>query len=137
MKVIGPRFHGVIDYLACLVFFLAPSLFNFGGVPATISYIAGAGYLLVTLMTDMPYGLARVIPFPAHGAIEIVVALALLAMPWLAGFNDVENARNFFVAMGVLTALVWMMTDWRRTYATDYEVYDRDRDVDEDYPRAA
>ena len=114
MKVISPRVHGILDYGTILLFALAPTIFGFEGMYATVCYILAAGYLVVTLLTDFPLGIAHVIPFPVHGGLELVSGLVLLASPFLFGFNDDnETARNFFMIMGGVFLGAWLLTDWR------------------------
>ncbi|SNR46393.1 SPW repeat domain-containing protein [Hymenobacter mucosus] len=114
MKVISPRVHGMLDYGTIALFALAPTLFNFDGPYATACYVLAAGYLLITLMTDFPLGIFRMIPFPMHGGLELVSGLALLAVPFLFGFHDDNHeARNFFMGMGILFLGSWLLTDWR------------------------
>jgi hypothetical protein len=114
MKFISPTLHGVLDYLTCGLFLLAPSIFGFTGTYATVCYILGAGYLLVSLITNMPLGAIKMLPFWLHGRLELVSAPVFIASPWLFGFAH-ENgvARNFFVVMGVVFLLVFLCTQWR------------------------
>lgn len=105
--------HGVLDYATCAFFALAPSLFNLQGTYATVCYVLAGGYLVISLLTNMPLGVARVIPFPVHGKLELVSGLVFIASPWLFGFaNDNETARNLFVAAGVVFLIVYFLTDW-------------------------
>jgi hypothetical protein len=114
MKVLSPRVHGMLDYATVALFALAPTLFDFSGPYATACYVLAGGYLLITLLTDFPMGVARVIPFPMHGGLELVSGLALLAVPFLFGFHDDNHeARNFFMGMGILFLGSWLLTDWR------------------------
>lgn len=115
MKPISPTIHGVLDYLMVPVFFLAPRLFGFDGLPATISMVLAGVHLILTALTAMPLGLIKVIPFKVHGAIEVVVGLALIALPWILGFAQVNSARNFFLAVGIVILIVAMLTDWKST----------------------
>jgi hypothetical protein len=114
MKIISPTLHGVLDYLTCGLCLLAPSIFGFTGAYATVWYILAAGYLLISLITNMPLGAFKVVPFWLHGRLELVSGLVFMASPWLFGFAT-ENgvARNFFVAMGVVFLLVFLCTQWR------------------------
>jgi len=113
MKAISPTLHGVLDYATCAFFALAPTLFNFQGPYATVCYILAGGYLLISLLTNMPLGAMRLIPFPIHGKLELVSGLVFIVSPWLFGFaNDNMTARNLFVAMGVVFMLVYFLTDW-------------------------
>ncbi|WP_375436793.1 hypothetical protein [uncultured Hymenobacter sp.] len=120
MKVISPRMHGMLDYGTIALFALAPTIFDFDGTYATVCYVLAAGYLVITLLTDFPMGVARMIPFPVHGGLELVSGLVLLAAPFLFGFHDDnETARNFFIGMGILFLGTWMLTDWRANTHTN------------------
>jgi hypothetical protein len=113
MKAISPTLHGVLDYGTCAFLAIAPSLFDLHGAYATVCYLLAAGYLVISLLTNMPLGAVRAIPFPIHGKLELVSGLVFIASPWLFGFaNDSSTARNLFVAMGVVFLLVYFLTDW-------------------------
>ncbi|WP_310397996.1 SPW repeat protein [Hymenobacter sp.] len=113
MKAISPTVHGLLDYATCAFFALAPWLFGFAGAYATVCYVLAGGYLVVSLLTNMPLALVRVLPFPLHGKLELVSGLVFLASPWLFGFaNDNETARNLFVAAGAVFLVVYALTDW-------------------------
>lgn len=113
MKFLAPKPHGYIDYAAVLILFLAPTLFNFGGTPAVISYVIGAMQLIMSLLTAYPLGAARVISFPAHGGVELATAIFLVVSPWLFGFSNIESARNFFVIGGITLGAVYLVTDYK------------------------
>jgi hypothetical protein len=105
--------HGVLDYSTCAFFALAPTLFNLDGAYATVCYVLAGGYLVISLLTNMPLGVARVIPFPVHGKLELVSGLVFIASPWLFGFaNENETARNLFVGAGLVFLVVYFLTDW-------------------------
>ena len=88
------------------------------GASAIISYVLAAVHLALTLTTAFPMGVVKVIPFPVHGTLELIVSIALLALPWLAGFADQAAARNFYVGAGVVIFLVWLTTDYRAAEAS-------------------
>jgi hypothetical protein len=113
MKILSPRVHGYLDYGVVALFLLAPTIFGFAGVAASICYILAAVQAGMTLLTAFPMGIAKIIPFTVHGALEVGVSLFLLASPWLFGFDYVPAARNFFIASAVALGLVWVATDYR------------------------
>jgi len=114
MKFISPTLHGVLDYLTCGLFLLVPTIFGFTGTYATVCYILGAGYLVVSLITNMPLGALKLLPFWLHGRLELVSGPVFIASPWLFGFaNENPLARNFFVIMGIVFLLVFLCTQWR------------------------
>lgn len=114
MKILSPRVHGYLDYLAVLYFLAAPSLFGFTGLPATVFYVVAAAYLVLTLLTAYPLGVVKAIPFPLHGGIELLTGIALIALPWILGFaNTDEIARNLYVASGAALFVLWLVSDYR------------------------
>ena len=123
MKVLSPSAHGVLDYMTVVFFALAPFLFELQGTYATVCYVLAGGYLLITLLTDFPLGVMRVIPFPVHGSFELVSGPMFIIAPWLFGFaDDNPTARNLFVASGLVFLVVWFLTDWKaqtRSLMTD------------------
>ena len=113
MKPISPTLHGVLNYATCVFFALAPSLLGLHGAYATVCYVLAGGYLVVSLLTNMPLGAVRLLPFPVHGKLELVSGVVFLASPWLFGFaHENETARNLFVAAGAVFLLVYFLTDW-------------------------
>jgi hypothetical protein len=113
MKLLNPRVHGYLDYMAVLLLALAPTLFGFSGTPAILAYVAAAAQLGMSLMTAYPLGVAKVLPFTVHGGIEVAVTILFLVSPWLLGFADQTAARNFFLASGVGLGLVYLVTNYK------------------------
>lgn len=113
MKFVSPRVHGVLDYVFGALYLVAPAWFGFTGTARTSAFVIGGALLLVSLLTRYPLGLVRVIPFPVHGGLEFIGSLALIALPWLFGFDDAINARNFFVATGIILFGLWLTTDYK------------------------
>ena len=113
MKLLSPKLHGYLDYAVVLMLFAAPTLFDYGGTPAILSYVLGAMQLLMSLMTAYPLGAAKVIPFPTHGGVEVATSVLLVASPWLFQFSQVESARNFFLVSGLALGMVWLVTDYK------------------------
>jgi hypothetical protein len=73
----------------------------------------------MTLLTRFPLGLVKVIPFPVHGAVEVVVGVVLvLAMPRMLGASLDSPARTFFVGAGVAILVVWLLTRYRESPRT-------------------
>jgi hypothetical protein len=112
-RPISPRVHGVLDYATVAAFLNAPMVFRFQGtVAAVIVYWLAGIHLLMTGCTNFPLGVFKWIPFRIHGAIDLVAGVFLLAAPWIFGFSDVHAARNFFVAVALLTFIVVALTDY-------------------------
>ena len=112
-KPISPRVHGVLDYATVLATAAAPRAFNFPQRAAQLCYGLAGGYGGLSMFTDYPLSVKRAIPFKAHGAAEVVTGLALPALPWALGFADNRAARNFFLGLTAVTAVVAALTDWQ------------------------
>lgn len=117
MRFLNPTAHGVIDYVAIAGLAVAPMLFGFAGVAATICYAVAVCYLGMCLLTAYPLSLAKVIPFPVHGGVELVLSLCLMGMPWIAQFSSEIHARNFFLVSGIALLAVWVVTNYRAAEA--------------------
>ena len=86
---------------------------HFAGKQATLAYVLAGALFALTIFTRYPLGVIKSIGFATHGAVEILLALLLLILPWLANFSRGVNSRNFYVAMAVLMLVVWALTDFR------------------------
>lgn len=110
---IGPHIHGIIDYASVVMLAVAPGVTGFNGKPAYICYALAAVHLALTLLTRFPLGALKVVGFPLHGAIEFIVSLLLIVLPWLANFSKGVLNTRFFVAFGLLLFVIWLLTDYR------------------------
>lgn len=53
------------------------------------------------------------IPLRMHAALEPVVAIVLIAAPWIFGFNDVGSSTAVSIAVGAIMLVAGMSTRWR------------------------
>lgn len=112
MNKLTTRNHGYLDFVTVLIFLGAPSFFGFTSVPATLAYLLAAVHLAMTLATDFPFGVVRMIPFPIHGWVERIVGPLLILIPFIPGFSDASAARYFYIAIGVVIIAVGLLTDY-------------------------
>ena len=96
MRVISTRTHGVLDYLTGGMLLAAPRLLGLTGVPASARAfrLAGGGAALYSLLTDYELGAVRVLPMPAHLAMDAASGALLASSPWLLGFAK-EGPRHW------------------------------------------
>lgn len=112
MKIISARHHGYLDFLTVGIFLLAPTLFGLSQTPALLAYVLAGVHLAVTLATDFPLGVFKLLTFKLHGWIERFVGPALVAIPFILGFADEGVARNFYIAMGAIVIVVALLTNY-------------------------
>jgi hypothetical protein len=110
MKVISNTKHGIIDYITVALFLLAPTLLGLTGLAVMLCYALAAIHLGMTLLTDMPLGLIKLIPMNLHAAVEMMVGPVLiigsLAAPSLGG------GRAFFAIAGISICVVWLLSSY-------------------------
>ena len=114
-----PRFvHGLLEYAAGVLLVASPFLFGFDSGAATAVAIAvGVLLLVVAAATEGTTSLVDQIPLAAHVALDYVLAVALIAMPFVAGFSDESAPTAFFIAIGVLHLLITIGTRFRGSAA--------------------
>jgi hypothetical protein len=116
-----PRFlHGFVEYAATALFFVVPFLLDFdSGAAVAASIVAGVVVLFLAATTEGPTSLINYVPLAAHVVLDYALALALIAVPFLAGFSDETAPTAFFIAIGVLHLLVTIGTRFRSRDARD------------------
>lgn len=111
-RTIGPRQHAMLDYGVAFTYFsLAARHWGRHRAAAALAAINGAMVLGVSMLTDYPGGLWRKIPFPVHGALDVVQAGVAGFGPVLMGFAGDEEARAFY-GQAVSEVGVIAATDW-------------------------
>ena len=69
-------------------------------------------HLLLTVLTNFKAGVFKLIPFKVHGYIELIVAVALIAIAFYFGNTEGNMARNFYIGFGIAVFLTWLLTDY-------------------------
>ena len=112
VRVINPTAHAVLDYLTAGYFFaLTGYYWGRHRRAAVTAMINGIEVLGLSLFTDYPGGVKRVIPFETHGKIDLVQAATAAGLPLLLGFvNDPEAL--FFEGQCGNELMVVSLTDW-------------------------
>lgn len=110
MKIISPINHAYLDFITVVIFLLAPTLFGLSDLSAILAYGLAVVHFAVTLATDFPAGVIKIIPFTLHGWIERVVGPLLVVIPFVLGFNN--EARNFYIFIGITIIAVGVLTNY-------------------------
>ena len=86
-RPIDSTLHGLTDYsVGTLLMTAFPKLAGIEGTRAAKQVrVAGAVHAGYSTLTDYPLGIAKLIPYRAHLAIDAVGALALAATPFVTG----------------------------------------------------
>lgn len=103
--------HGVVEYLAGVVFIAGPFLIGFDSDAATaVSIVVGVVVLVVAAVSDGPTSLVNQLPLQVHVLLDYVLAGVLIAVPFLFGFSDETEATIFFIGLGVAHLLITIGT---------------------------
>jgi hypothetical protein len=114
MKILNTSIHGILDYATVIAFASAPTLVGFSGAPAMLAYLLAGVHLAMTVLTDMPLGLVKIIPMRLHALVEMLVGPTLIAVA-LSAPSLVMEAQGFFVASGIAICAVWLLSDYAST----------------------
>lgn len=107
-RSIGAVSHGILDYAFALILAIGPSVAGFASRQAVWCYMFAAVLFILAILTQV-----RFVRLAVHAAVELLLAVLLILMPWLANFSAGVNSRNFYVAVGLLMILLWALTDFR------------------------
>jgi hypothetical protein len=103
--------HGLLEYAIGILLVAAPFVFTFDSDTATgISIAAGVVVLIVNASTAMSTGLVKSIPVAAHVMLDYVLAIILIASPFVFAFDDDDTATAFFLVLGVAHLLLTIAT---------------------------
>ena len=96
MRFIPTRVHGLLDYLTAGVLIAAPLILGLrkNGTQTWLPVALGVGTIGYSLLTDYELGLFKVIPMPAHLALDAANGALLAASPWLFGFAEEVSAPH-------------------------------------------
>ena len=116
VRVIPTGVHGVLDYLASGTNLAWPGLLRLEDAPraALAPRLVGAAGAIYSLLTDYELGALRLLPMPAHLALDAAKGALLAASPWLFGFA--KNGRRYWLAhviAGASDVLAAMMSKTR------------------------
>jgi hypothetical protein len=106
--------HGMIEYVAAILLIAAPFLLDFdSGAATALSIALGVVILVVAASTEGPTSLINQLPLSAHVVLDYVLAVVLIALPFLAGFSDETEPTVLFIALGVAHLLITIGTRFR------------------------
>ena len=81
--------HGASEYVVGVLFIAAPFLFGFDSNAATAAaVVVGLVVLAFTASSDLPTGLVSSVTIGVHVTVDLVLAVLLVALPFILGFTD-------------------------------------------------
>jgi hypothetical protein len=111
-KMISPRVHSALDYAVAGSFLLMGALFWKRNRRAAIgSLLCGGATAAVSLLTDYPGGVRKVISYPMHGQIDTGLIAMTAAMPKLVNIENDRSAK-FFARQALAKTAITAMTNF-------------------------
>lgn len=111
-RVLSPKAHAIVDYIVAGTFILGVGLFWRRSKRAAIASLICAGTeLAVSLLTDYPGGVHKVINFQTHGEIDLGLAGMTATMPDFLAFDD-ESEKKFFLMQGAVITVASELTQF-------------------------
>ena len=110
--VISPAQHAILDYGVAATFFtIGATLRGRHRAASTLAFVNGAMVLGMSMLTNYPGGLYRVLSFKDHRTGDIIQAALAGLGPVLFGFAKDPEA-NYFYGQAVSEVGVIAATDW-------------------------
>lgn len=88
LRFVPTKTHGVLDYLSVATLLAAPRALGWGPRATTLLTGAAAGTLVYSLLTRYEFGLKKLLPMPAHLALDAAGGALLCAAPALLPDED-------------------------------------------------
>ena len=106
--------HAALDPFAAILFIVAPLVFGFHGVSQAknVSIVIGIATLLTAMMTCWRMAIIKVIPLAVHRSIDLILAAAAIASPYLFGFSGDGSAAHFLLIIGIVQLDIAILTRW-------------------------
>jgi hypothetical protein len=109
---ISPVAHAMLDYAVAATFFgVGAWLMRRHRAAASLAFANGAMVAGMSMLTDYPGGVFRLLPFRSHRAGDVLQAAFAGFGPAVFGFAGDEEAK-FFYAQAASEAAVIAGTDW-------------------------
>ncbi len=111
-KMISPKTHAVLDYITVGAFLASAGwLWSRSKRAALASLICGGAQLAVSLLTDYPGGVKKIISFKIHRDIDFGLAAMTATMPVFLAFDE-DGEKKFFQAQGVVISAATQLTEF-------------------------
>jgi hypothetical protein len=112
-RFFSPTAHAVADYVIAGAFLAAGALFWRRSKRAALgAFVCGGSELAVSLLTDYPGGMKKIISFPVHRELDWGLAGMTALMPEFMKFEH-ETEMAFFLLQGAVITALTNVTDFQ------------------------
>lgn len=108
MRFVTKTIHAWLDYPVALALIGLPFLLGLGTshpLAAVISPVVGVAAFVLTVLTDHHLGLIRILPYRLHLAVDLLVGLFFLVLPFAFGFTGIDAVFYLVNGAAVVTVI--------------------------------
>ncbi|MHC4877559.1 MAG: SPW repeat domain-containing protein [Planctomycetota bacterium] len=108
MRFVTRTTHAYLDYPVAALLMTLPFLLQLGGShPAAqwLSVATGVAAFVLTVFTDHKLGLIRVLPYSIHLAVDFLVGVVFVSVPFALGFSGIDAIYYWANGTAVLTVV--------------------------------
>ena len=108
IRFVTRKIHAFLDYPVALALIGLPFLLGLGAsspLALWLSVATGVAAFVLTILTDHETGIIRVVPYPLHVAVDLMVGLVFVAAPFLFGFSGLDAWFYWLNGAAVLTVI--------------------------------
>ncbi len=108
MKFVTKRIHAFLDYPVAVALIALPFLLGLGSSNPLALYLSvatGMAAFVLTLLTDHHLGVFRVIPYRFHLAVDLMVAIVFILVPFIFSFEGIDAYYYWINGMAVLAVV--------------------------------
>ena len=114
IRLLPASLHAVADYAVGALLILVAVLSGGSSGAVGTGIVVGATVLVVSMFTNYPLGVIKVLPFTVHSAGDYLAAALLIAAPFTLHFSSGDSGLTaFYVAAGVAVLAVSLITNYQ------------------------
>lgn len=107
-KLITKSIHAYLDYPVAIALIAAPFLLGLGSshvLAFWLSVVTGVAAFALTVLTDHHLGMFRVLPYKFHLAVDGMVGLVFVTLPFVLGFAGPDLIYYSLLGLTVLSVV--------------------------------
>jgi len=114
IRLLPASLHAVADYAVGALLILVAVLSGGSSGAVGTGIVVGATVLVVSMFTNYPLGVIKVLPFTVHSAGDYLAAALLIAAPFTLHFSSGDSGLTaFYVAAGIAVLAVSLITNYQ------------------------
>lgn len=114
VRLLPAWLHAVADYAVGASLIVAALVVHGSTGARATGVVVGAVVLIVSMLTQYPLGVVKVLPFTVHSAGDYLAAALLLAAPFALNFSHGDTALSIlYIVAGVAVLGVSLITNYQ------------------------